>query len=126
MTRITDLADALGGLDTATIQRAALERAAAQIEAAALQALSHAPGDDHATPWLRSGALRDSLAHSVEESQAVIGSDSEVAVDQELGTRSVPPRPFLAPAAAGSGEAAAEGIGADFAEALRRTLAGLR
>jgi len=85
----------------------ALERAAAIVETRVVQALSHPPGGQHDMPWLRTGALRDSIGCTAEGTTATIGSTSEVAVDQELGTRSVPPRPFLAPTAAGAAEEAA-------------------
>jgi len=61
--------------------------------------LSTPPGGPHAVPWLRSGALRDSIAMQEVEDGVVVFSGSDVAIHQELGTRHVPPRPFLAPAA---------------------------
>lgn len=51
-------------------------------------------------PLLRSGELRDSIGHSVEGLEAVIGSTSEIAVYQEMGTSRIPPRPFLGTALA--------------------------
>lgn len=52
-------------------------------------------------PLLRDGALRDSIEHKVvSREEAQIGSDSDVAVAQELGTATIPPRSFLAGAAA--------------------------
>jgi len=50
-------------------------------------------------PLLRTGDLRDSISHQVEGLEAAIGSDSEIALYQELGTKTIPPRPFLGPAA---------------------------
>ena len=51
-------------------------------------------------PLLREGDLRDSITHQVEgASEAVIGSNDDVAVYQELGTVHIPPRPFLGLAA---------------------------
>ena len=52
-------------------------------------------------PLLRSGALRDSIGHQtdVNSLEAVVGSTSDIAVYQELGTEKIPPRPFLGPAA---------------------------
>ncbi|CCD29934.1 Putative bacteriophage-related protein [Candidatus Glomeribacter gigasporarum BEG34] len=50
-------------------------------------------------PLLRSGALRDSITHEVRGLDAVIGSEHEVMVHQELGTSTIPPRPVLGPAA---------------------------
>ena len=50
-------------------------------------------------PLLRTGELRDSISHEVSGLEAVIGSTSDIALYQELGTSSIPPRPFLGPAA---------------------------
>lgn len=50
-------------------------------------------------PLLRSGDLRDSITYEVEGDTVSIGSDSDVAVYQELGTATIPPRSFLAGAA---------------------------
>jgi phage gpG-like protein len=46
-------------------------------------------------PLLRSGKLRDSISHHTDHLVAVIGSNEDVAVWQELGTNKIPPRPFL-------------------------------
>jgi phage gpG-like protein len=46
-------------------------------------------------PLLRTGGLRDSITHETRGLTAVIGTDSDVAVYQELGTAKIPPRPFL-------------------------------
>lgn len=52
-------------------------------------------------PLLRSGELRDSIEHKVvSREEAHIGSNSDIAVYQELGTDHIPPRSFLAGAAA--------------------------
>jgi hypothetical protein len=55
-------------------------------------------------PLLRTGTLRDSIGHSVEvhgiaSGHAVVGSDSDIAVWQELGTVNMPARSFLGGAA---------------------------
>jgi phage gpG-like protein len=50
-------------------------------------------------PLLREGDLRESIHHDVAGLEAVIGSDSDIALYQELGTAHIPPRPFLGPAA---------------------------
>lgn len=57
--------------------------------------LGYTPDD----PLLRSGALRDTVSHVISGTEAVIGSDSDVMVYQELGTPSIPPRAVLGPAA---------------------------
>lgn len=100
---VTGLSEALRRLERIDMRRArhaALEQAAVRIEVAVQEALSRLPGEDHAAPWLRTGELRASITHDTSEDAAVIGSADPVAVDQELGTRTIPPRPFLAPVAA--------------------------
>jgi hypothetical protein len=63
-------------------------------------------------PLLRTGELRDSVERRVlDGSTAAVGSDSDVAVWQELGTAKIPPRSFLGIAAVHKGEQAAKIIG---------------
>lgn len=70
-------------------------------------------------PLLRTGELRDSIEHTVhaEDGEADIGSDSDIAVYQELGTAGggwggpIPPRPFLAGAAAHKTDEVVEEMG---------------
>ena len=50
-------------------------------------------------PLLRTGELRDSLSHETHGLEAVVGSDSDVMVWQEFGTKTIPPRPVLGLAA---------------------------
>lgn len=50
-------------------------------------------------PLERTGALRDSISHEVAGNEAVVGSNSDIMVYQELGTPTIPPRPVLGPAA---------------------------
>lgn len=92
-------------LPFAGARQAALQSAGEQLERAVKASLSHVPGEDHATPWLRTGELRDSIGHESDSSSLVVGSLSQVAVDQELGTRLIPPRPFLSSTAAAEAEA---------------------
>ena len=49
-------------------------------------------------PLVRTGDLRDSITVTQKGREAVVGSDSEIAVHQEQGTERIPPRPFLGPA----------------------------
>jgi phage gpG-like protein len=49
-------------------------------------------------PLLRNGRLRDSISHETRALEAVIGSNEDVMVYQELGTDTIPPRPVLGPA----------------------------
>lgn len=58
-----------------------------------------AQGYSENEPLLRTGELRDSIEISRRHDEAVVGSTSDVALWQELGTdRGIPPRPFLGPA----------------------------
>jgi len=74
-------------------------------------------------PLLRTGELRDSIHHAVEvtgpgQGDAVIGSDSDIAVWQELGTRTIPPRSFLGGALVRKSEQVAELLGEGIVKAL--------
>jgi HK97 gp10 family phage protein len=80
-------------------------------------------GRDSATdPLYRTGELRASIQHRVDETSAQIGTDDPIAEYQEHGTTKMPPRPFMAPAAHRKGEAAANAIG----KAVGHAVAGLR
>lgn len=50
-------------------------------------------------PLLRDGKLRDSIQHEVSGLEVVIGSKLDIAEYQEFGTQTIPPRPFIGPAA---------------------------
>ena len=50
-------------------------------------------------PLLRTGGMRDSIEHKSDSQEAHIGSDSDIAKYQELGTSKIPPRSFLGGAA---------------------------
>jgi len=67
----------------------------ADVTQAARVSLGYTPDD----PLLRSGGLRDSVSHEINGLEAVIGSDSDIMVYQELGTDKIPPRAVLGPAA---------------------------
>lgn len=49
-------------------------------------------------PLLRSGKLRDSIQSEVVGLAAIVGTKSEIGLWQEVGTASIPPRPFIGPA----------------------------
>ena len=70
--------------------------------------LAHKKAD---TPLLETGAMRDSIQHTVRGRAANIGSNSDIAVYQELGTAKIPARSFLAGAAAHKGKEVANAIG---------------
>lgn len=111
----------LAALDLGEVQRNALSRARERLTDAVRARLATPPGGVHAAPWLRSGGLYDSISSQCDERHVVVGSTSEVARYQELGTRYDPPRPFLAPAAA---ELAPE-LAAEIAAALTQAIAEL-
>ena len=50
-------------------------------------------------PLLRTGDLRDSITHETEGFEAIIGSTSKIMEYQEFGTKNIPPRPVIGPAA---------------------------
>lgn len=50
-------------------------------------------------PLLATGDLRNSIQSEAAGSEAVAGSKSAIAAFQELGTSTIPPRPFMGPAA---------------------------
>jgi hypothetical protein len=60
------------------------------------KALGYAPPDN---PLLRTGEMRDSIEHKVVGHTGYVGSDSNTALFQELGTVSIPARSFLGGAA---------------------------
>lgn len=51
------------------------------------------------TPLLEEGKLRSSIQTTVQGDTAYVGSDSMIAVYQEMGTATIPPRSFLLEAA---------------------------
>lgn len=50
-------------------------------------------------PLLRTGELRNSIRHEVRGHSVAVGSDLDIAIYQEMGTATIPPRPFLRVAA---------------------------
>lgn len=70
------------------------------------------------SPLLRDGHLRDSIEHEVSGLEAVIGSKSDIAEYQEFGTKTIPPRPFIGPAAFKNKEAIQKILGKAMVEGL--------
>lgn len=56
-------------------------------------------GMDYYQPLLRTGELRDSITYEAHGNEAIVGSDSDVAMYQEFGTETIPARSFLGAAA---------------------------
>ena len=71
-------------------------------------------------PLLRSGEMRDSIgtAMSLDGMEVQIGSDSDIAVYQELGTKHIPPRSFLGGAVSDKLPEIGQAIGREFVSAL--------
>lgn len=63
-------------------------------------------------PLLRSGEMRDSISHYVDGWDAYVGSNSQILIWQEFGTRSIPPRSVLGIAAFRNKELIKECVGA--------------
>ncbi|MBS0558429.1 MAG: hypothetical protein JSR21_00060 [Proteobacteria bacterium] len=103
MSAVRGLREAIARLDRLAVPDALAAQtaeAAAAVERNVIESLSHPPGSEHETPWLENGSLRNSVGYDAQGTDAVIGSSSDVAVYQELGTPNIPPRPFLGSAAA--------------------------
>lgn len=49
-------------------------------------------------PLLREGNLRDSIVYECTAMTFLVGSESKIAIYQEFGTKTIPPRPFIGPA----------------------------
>ena len=72
-------------------------------------------------PLLRTGELRDSIGYSIDPETWTlrVGSTDPVAIWQEEGTDTIPPRPFLARAAAEKADEVAAIIEREITAALR-------
>jgi phage gpG-like protein len=132
---------AAAAIDIEAAKRAALEEACLIVEGRAKGLIGH-PNDHWPplaaetlrrklninTPLLESGAMRDSISHTVIDSNhAEVGSNSEIAVIQSLGSsRGIPPRPFLSLAAHLEGPAVAKVVGRTIGGAISAGLAGSR
>jgi hypothetical protein len=122
MIRILGLAEAIAALraaDPPGTMAVVLDGQAGTLAEAVQAALGTLPGGDHARPWAQTGALQASIGHSAEGLQAAVGSSDPAAAPQELGTVHLPPRPFLAPAAAAAAPGMAAAVGAAMADRLR-------
>lgn len=127
MIGVAGLAEAIARLrdaEVAGVMGVVLEAQAGLMAEAVRAGLGTAPGGDHTRPWLRTGALRESVAHGSEGLRAVVGSSDKAAAPQEMGTVHLPPRPFLQPVAAAMGAGVAEAVGSAVAERLRGNAAG--
>lgn len=62
-------------------------------------------------PLLRTGDMRESIERRFDHSVGLVGSDSDVMVYQELGTRTIPPRSVLGSAAVETADKVAKIVG---------------
>jgi phage gpG-like protein len=107
-----------------------LERSARLVEKTAKEKLGHEQGnwpplaqstlDDKESkgyptpsPLLRDGEMQGSIEHHVADLEAEVGSNSQIAVWQELGTSKMPARSFLASSAIEKEREVVEIIGED-------------
>lgn len=100
----------------------ALQAGASRLASAIRTELATPPGGPHDYPWRQTGALQSSIAHTTTGLTAQIGSNDPAAAPQEYGTATIPPRPFLAPAAAAMAEPIADGIAAAVTALLSRAM----
>jgi hypothetical protein len=124
-TRLRSAVRRLEELDLAAVRRDALAGQAEKMKEAVRRSLSGAPGAQHETPWRKTGTLRDSIGTATDENGGAVGASDPVAIDQELGTRRIPPRPFLAPAGAAGAAEMAGGAADAVARAVREALRGV-
>ena len=96
----------------------ALAEATTKLAAQLRELLNTPPGGPHIHPWRETGALHDGIEYQSDANEAAVGSISEVALYQEHGTATVPPRPTFGPLAATEGHPIAQSIGQAIAEAL--------
>ena len=114
------LRDRLARAHPAEIIAQRLETEAEKLATTVRESLGEPAGaGSHDKPWARTGALRDSIAASADGLQASVGSNDPAAAPQEMGTHRIPPRPFLAPAAAAAGQQIAASIGKAVAASLK-------
>lgn len=124
---LADLRTRLARLRPDAIMTAALATQTEHLAQSVRDTLSTPAGAGaHDQPWRRTGALHDSIQSTAAGLEAAIGSNDPAAAPQELGTTRLPPRPFLAPAAAASAETIATSIGQAVADSFKSppTLAG--
>ena len=113
---------ALADLPIAETLAAALADQSERLAEAVRVSLATPSGGPHEEPWRQTGSLQSSISSVAEALTAQIGSDDPAAAAQELGTATIPPRPFLAPTGAAMAELIARGIGQSLADLIARRL----
>ena len=131
---------AAAAVDIEVAKHAALEEACQLVEERAKSLIGHphaswpplrpetiAHKDGVNTPLLETGEMRNSIEHTVIGKSGFVGSNSDIAVYQELGTsRGIPPRSFLGLGAALEGPAVAKVVAGTVGGAIAAGLAGQR
>ena len=115
-------ATALANLPIAETLTTTLAAQAATLAEAVRANLATPPGGPHDHPWRQTGALQASITLTTDALTAQISSAHPAAAPQELGAATIPPRPFLAPAAASLAEPIARTIGQALADLIARRL----
>ena len=113
---------ALADLSITETLTSSLANQAATLAEAVRANLDTSPGGPHDQPWRQTGALQASIDLTTDGLTAQIGSNHPAAAPQELGTATLPPRPFLAPAATSLAEPIARAIGQTLADLIARRL----
>jgi len=99
------------GADLEEVLTAALADEAQALATALRETLATSPGGPHSHPWQRTGALHNSIGVAESATEAVIGSNDPVALYQEHGSPTLPPRPSFGPLAAIAGSGIAHRLG---------------
>ncbi len=115
-------AAALADLPIAETLATALAAQSARLAEAVRADLATPPGGPHEQPWRQTGGLQASIAATTDAPRRRGRLQRPAAAPQELGTATIPPRPFLAPAAAALAEPIARAIGQALADLLARRL----
>jgi phage gpG-like protein len=113
-------AAALAAIPIAETLATAVAAQSARLAEAVRANLATPPGGPHDQPWRQTGALQSGIAATADGLTAHIGSNDPAAAPQELGTATIPPRPFLAPSAASLAESIGRDIGKTLADLLAR------
>ncbi len=117
---LAELRERLQRVRVEEVMAQALAQQAERLAEVVREGLSQPPGSGgHEQPWAKTGALRDNVGAQANGLEAVVGSSDKAAAPQEMGTATIPPRPFLAPAAAAHGADIAQAVGSAVAAALR-------
>jgi phage gpG-like protein len=115
-------AAALADIPIAETLATAVAAQAARLADAVRINLATPPGGLHDQPWRQTGTLQSSIATAADGLAAQIGSNDPAAAPQELGTATIPPRPFLGPSGASLAESISRDIGKTLADLLARRL----